>query len=121
MGCQEGSLGTKLGQSIFGCLIQHILQTCFIGIFLYESSLQLNLNQSILISYANFMTKIPTAYHKSTFLKLGFLDCSLDYLTHQLLLDSKHIFNGYNCMNLVSSPIVITSICYQTKMLSLKP
>ena len=27
MGCQAGSLGTKLGQSIFGCLIGNILQT----------------------------------------------------------------------------------------------
>ena len=93
-GCQAGSLGTEMGQSIFGCLIGYILKTCFIGIFPYESSLQINFNHSILISYANFMTKIPTAYHKSAFLKLYFLDCSLDYLTHQFLLDSKPVSNG---------------------------
>ena len=120
-GCQAGSLGTDLGQSIFLCLIGHILKTCFIGILSYEYSLQRNFNHSILILYANFMTKIPTAYHKSAFLKLYFLDCSLAYLTHQFLLDSKPIFNGYTYMNLISSPIGITSICYQTKTLSLKP
>ena len=119
--CQASSLGTELGQSIFGCLIWNILQTCFIDIFPYESSLQLNLNHSISISYENFMTKIPTAYHKSAFLKLYFLDCSLDSLTHQFLLDSKPIYNGDTYMNLISSPIGITSICYQTKKLSLKP
>ena len=74
-GCQAGSLGIELGQSIFGCLIGHILQKHFIGIFPYEYSLQFNLNHSIPMSYANFMTKIPTAYPKSTFLKLYFLDC----------------------------------------------
>ena len=119
--CQEGSLGTELGQSIFGCLIEHILKTYFIGMFPYESSLQLNFNHSILISYANFMTKIPTAYHKSEFLKLYFLHCLLDYLTHQFLLDSKLVSNGDSYMNIISSPIGITSICYQTKKLSLKP
>ena len=120
-GCQVGSLGTELGQSIFGFLIGHILQTCFICIFPYEYILQLNLNHSIPISYANFMTKIPTSYHKSTFLKLCFLDCSLAYLTHQFLLDSKPIYNGDTYMILISSPIGITSIHYQTKKLSLKP
>ena len=120
-GCQAGSLGTELGQSIFGCLIGNIFQTCFNGIFLYESSLQCNLNHSIPISYANSMTKIPTAYHKSAFLKLYFLYCSLAYLTHQLLFHSKPIYNGATYMNLILSPVVITSICYQTKNLSLKP
>ena len=119
-GCQAGSLGTKLGQSIFGFLIGHILKTCFIGIFPYEFSLKLNFNHSISISYANFMTKIPTTYHKSTFLKLCFLDRSLAYLTHQFLLDSKPISNGDNYMNIISSPILITSIGNETKNLSLK-
>ena len=120
-GCQAGSLGTELGQSIFGCLIGNILQNFFNGIFLYEYSLQLNFNHSIPISYSNFMTKIPTSYHKSAFLKLGFLECSLNYFTHEFLLDSKTISNGYNYMNLISSPIGITSISYQTKKLTLKP
>ena len=119
--CQVGSLGTEMGQSIFGCLIGYILKTCFIGIFPYEYSLQLNLNHSIPISYVNFMTKIPTAYHKSAFLKLYFLDCSLAYLTHQFLLDSKHFSNIDTYMNIIPSPIGITSIRYQTKTLSLKP
>ena len=74
-GFQAGSLGTEMGQSIFGCLIGYILQTCFIGILLYESSLQINLNHSILMSCTNFMTKIPTACPKSAFLKVYFLDC----------------------------------------------
>ena len=120
-GCQAGRLGIELGQSLFGCLIGHILKTCFIGVLSYESKLQLNFNHSIPISYENFMTKIPTPYHKTTFLKLDFLDCSLDYLTHQLLLDSKHVSNGYTYMNILSYPIKITSIRYQTKKLSLKP
>ena len=120
-GCQAGSLVTELGQSIFGYLIGHILQTCFICIFFYESSLQRNWNHSISISYANFMTKILTAYHKSSFLKLYFLDSSLAYLTQQLLLDSKHVSNGDTYMNLLPSPILVTSIHYQTKKLSLKP
>ena len=93
-GCQGGNSGTELGQSIFGCLIGHILQNCFIFMFPYESSLQFNLNHSIPMSYANFMTKIPTACPKSAFLKVYFLDCSLAYLTHQFLLDSKHFSNG---------------------------
>ena len=89
--------------------------------FPYESSLQFNLNHSIPISYAKFMTKIPTAYKKTAILKLYFLDCSLAYLTHQFLLDSKPVSNGDTYMNLFSSPILITSIRYQTKKLSLKP
>ena len=120
-GCQAGSLGTKLGQWIFGCLIGYILKTCFIDILPYESSLQRNFNHSIPISYVNFMTKILTAYHKSAFLKLYFLDCSLAYLTHQFLLDSKHISNGDTYMNILSFPIGITSIRYHIKKLSLKP
>ena len=56
-GCQAGSLGIELGKSIFGCLIGHILKTYFIGIFLYESSLKINFNHSIPISYANFNPK----------------------------------------------------------------
>ena len=119
-GCQAGSLGTELGQSNFGCIIGHILQTCFICIFPYEYILQLNFNHSIPISYENFMTKIPTAYHKLAFLKLCFLDFSLDYLVHQFLLDSKPVSIIYLYMNLLSSPIGITSICYQTKNLSIK-
>ena len=119
-GCQAGNLGTELGQSIFGFLIEHIFKTYFIEIFPYEYSLQLNFNHSIPILYANFMTKIPTAYHKSAFLILYFLDCSLAYLTHQFLLDSKNIYNGDTYMNLLSYLIGITSICYQTKNLSLK-
>ena len=120
-GFQAGSLGTELGQSIFGCLIRNILQTYFIVIFPYKFILQHNFNHSIPISYANFMTKIPTAYHKSAFLKLCFLDFSLAYLTHQLLLDSKPVSNGHTYMNIILSPIGITSIHYQTKNLSLKP
>ena len=92
-GFQVGSLGTELGQSIFGCLIGHILQTYFNGIFPYEYVLQHNFYHSTMILYANFMAKISTSYHKSAFLKLCFLDCSLDYLTHQLLFDSKPICN----------------------------
>ena len=99
--CQAGSLGTELVQSNFGFLNGHILKTCLIGIFPYEFILQHNLNHSTLISYANFMTKIPTAYHKSAFLKLYFLDCSSAYLTHQFLLDSKPISNGDNYMNIL--------------------
>ena len=34
-GCQAGSLETKMGQSIFGCLTGNILQAYFIGIFPY--------------------------------------------------------------------------------------
>ena len=120
-GCQAGSLGTGLGQSIFGCLIGNILKTCFIFIFPYEYSLQNNLNHFIPISYANFMTKIPTSYHKSAFLKLYFLHCSLAYLTHKLLLDSKPVSIGYPYMNLLSSPISVMLIRYQTKNLCLKP
>ena len=86
-GCQVGSLGIELGQLIFGFLSENILKTHFNGIFIYESSLQFNFNHSIPILYANFMTKIPTAYHKSAFLKTCFLDCSLAYLTDQFLLD----------------------------------
>ena len=119
-GCQAGSLGTEMGQSIFGCLIGYILQTCFIGIFSYESSLQINLNHSILMSCANFMTKILTACPKSAFLKVYFLDCSLAYLTHKFLLDSKIVSNGYTYINILPYPIGITSIRYQTKNLSLK-
>jgi hypothetical protein len=64
-GCQEGSLGTKLGQSLSGCLVGYILKTCFIRIFPYEYSLQINLNYSIPISYEEVMTKTLTACHKS--------------------------------------------------------
>ena len=118
-GCQADSLGIELGQSIFGCLNRHILKHYFNSIFLDEYSLQCNLNHSISISYENFMTKIPTAYHKSTFLKLSFLDCSLAYLIHQLLLDSKLVSIWYQYMNIISHPIGITSIHYQMKNLCL--
>jgi hypothetical protein len=64
-GCQAGSLGTELGQSLFGCLNRYILKTCFGGIFPYESSLQRNLNHSIPISYEEVMTKTMVACHKS--------------------------------------------------------
>ena len=47
MGCQAGSLGTELGHTLFGCLIGHILETCFIGILTYQYILQKNLNHSI--------------------------------------------------------------------------
>ena len=66
------------------------------------------------------MTKLSTAYHKYAFLKTCFLDCSLAYLTHQILLDSKLVSNGDTYINILSSPIGITSIHYQTKKLSLK-
>ena len=116
-GCQAGSLRTELRQSIFGFLIGYILQTFLFGIFPYEYILQINLNLSIPISYVNFMTKILTAYHKSSFLKLYFLECSLAYLTYQFLLDSKLVSNGDTYMNILPSPIGITSIRYQTKNL----
>ena len=98
-GCQAGSLGTEMGHSLFGCLIGYILKTYFIGILFYEYILQINLNHSIPMSCANFMTKIPTACPKSAFLKVYFLDCSLAYLTHQFLLDSKLVSNGDTYMN----------------------
>jgi hypothetical protein len=65
-GCQAVSLGTELGQSLFGCIIGYILKTYFIGIFPYESSLQHNLNHSIPISYEEVMTKTLIVCHKST-------------------------------------------------------
>jgi hypothetical protein len=65
------------------------LKPCLYGVLSYEYSLQCNLNHSILISYKKFMPKILTDYPKSAFLKLCFLGCPLEYLTHQLLLYSK--------------------------------
>ena len=118
-GCQEGSLGTKLGQSLFGCLVGYILKTYFIFIFPYEFSLQCNLNHSIPISYEEFMTKTLTACHKSALWKICLPSCSLVNLTHQFLLSLKPVYIGDTYKNVISSPIGITSIRHQTKKLFL--
>ena len=83
-GCLVGSLGTELGQSVFGGLNVWIFKTCYYGRFPYESSLQCYCNHSFSISYGEFMIKILIFYRKSAPLKLCLSGCSLQCLTYQL-------------------------------------